>query len=71
MLSYRELEQEVERLRRENASLKAELSELRSRYGVEDTPKESTIERKTLVQQVQREKRLSACLRQRMGTGTL
>ena len=95
MLSYRELEQEVERLRRENASLKAELSELRSRYGVEDTPKESTIEtvlveqseginkystpdeknsvvpfavcgknrrvRKTLVQQIQREKRLSAC----------
>ena len=44
MLSYRELEQEVERLRRENASLKAELSELRSRYGVEDTPKEYTIE---------------------------
>ena len=44
MLSYRELEQEVERLRRENASLKAELSELRSRYGVEDTPKEVSIE---------------------------
>ena len=44
MLSYNDLEQEVDRLRRENASLKAELSELRSRYGVEDTPKESTIE---------------------------
>lgn len=44
MISYNDLEQEVERLRRENASLKAELSELRSRYGVEDTPKEVSIE---------------------------
>ena len=44
MLSYNELEHEVDRLRRENASLKAELSELRSRYGIEDTSKESTIE---------------------------
>ena len=44
MISYNDLEQEVERLRRENASLKAELSELRSRYGIEDTPKEVPIE---------------------------
>ena len=44
MLSYNDLEQEVDRLRRENASLKAELRELRSRYGIEDTPKEVPIE---------------------------
>ena len=44
MLSYKELEHEIERLRRENASLKAELSELRSKYGIKDTPKEIPIE---------------------------
>ena len=44
MLSYNDLEQEVERLRREKALLKAELSQLRSKYGIEDTPKEAPIE---------------------------
>lgn len=44
MLSYKELEQEVNRLRRENALLKAELSKLRSKYGIEDSPKEALTE---------------------------